>query len=127
MLANLSKKWTEPKISTSGKEWSVWFRFYNSDIRKWILIRRKGGANYSRLSKRERLAELYTLKQAITYKLEKLDWNPITNTCANDTGLSVDQQINDLDNMAFVEAIAFAKEKSNWNGQKNLTKIIVLL
>jgi hypothetical protein len=95
MLIDISKKWTEPKISTSGKEWFVWFRFYDETNKLWKPIKRKGGANYAKLSKRERLDQLNTLRQAIAYRLEKLNWNPITNTCISEEELSIDQQISD--------------------------------
>lgn len=116
MLAKLSKKWTEPKISASGKEWSVWFRFYDDVKGKWVLVRRKGGANSSKLSKRERLGQLNILRQAIAYRLEKLDWNPITNTCISEEELSIDQQISDLAKMSIAQAIDFAmeKKKAGW-------------
>lgn len=121
MLIDISKKWTEPKISTSGKEWFVWFRFYDETTKSWKPIKRKGGANYAKFSKRERLDQLNILRQAIAYRLEKLDWDPITNTCIQDEQPSVDQQINDLGKMSFIEAVAFAKEKKqvNWGHKTN--------
>jgi len=36
------------------------------------------------------------LRQAIAYKLEKLGWNPITNTFASEEEFSIEQQIDSL-------------------------------
>lgn len=68
------QKWTEPKLSTSEKKLFLWFRFYDEITHSWKPVKRKGGANYSTLSKQERLEQLQILKKAITYKLEKLGW-----------------------------------------------------
>jgi len=111
MLIDITKKWTEPKISTSGKEWFVWFRFYDETTKSWKPIKRKGGANYAKLSKRERLDQLHTLRQAIAYKLEKLGWNPVTDTCISEEELSIDQQLNELTTLSLAKAIDFAMEK----------------
>lgn len=113
------QKWTEPKLSTSGKKWFVWFRFFEVTTQTWQLFKFKGGANYSVLSKRERLDKLSALKNAIIYKLEKLDWDPIMDTCKQEEDeLSVDQQINDLGKMSFKEAIHFAQEKKQLEWSK---------
>jgi len=100
---------TEPKISTKGKEWFVWFRYYDSHTNKMKLVIKKGGANTAGLPNRERTAQLNALKKAILFKLQNQGWNPLTNTYPLKTIEQI--ELERLQSMGFCEALDFAHSK----------------
>ena len=82
-------KYTEPDISPKnptakdiGKDWFVWFRFFDDSTGKWKLIRKKGGINYFSKFK-ERLVEANALKSQIKDYLNQ-GWNPLAGTLVSD-------------------------------------------
>jgi integrase len=109
MSISNQRKFTKPSISTSGKDWYVWFRYYDEASQKMKLIIRKGGVNYQDISQKERLAQLNALRDAIAFKLEQQDWNPITNTYPKKTPKEL--EFEKLQSMGFNEALTFALSK----------------
>lgn len=106
MTNSIEKKFTSPKLSTTGKSWYVWFRYLDEHTNKMKLIVRKGGVNYSDIPNKERISQLNALRKAILFKLENQGWNPLNNTYAFITPEQL--QFEKLKNMGFNAALDFA-------------------
>jgi len=78
----------------------------------------KKGINSSDLPTSERVAQLKAAKKALEYSLDKLAWNPLTDTFP-EIIIEEKNEFEKLKEMTFSEAIDFAVEKKSCDWSKN--------
>lgn len=105
------KNYTLPKIKATGKLWYVWFRFLDQKSNQMKLVIKKGQANNSDLTTKERMLQLNALKKAIQFKLEVQGWDPITNTYPKKTPEEIEMER--LQSLGFTQALDYALTKCN--------------